>query len=286
LLSLILGCHPEVDAPGELNKLVRVWRRGDFCTCGERVRECAFWTAVWRDWMGANGLAGTPPYEELQGAVEWPRHLPMLLARRRRRSLAFRHYAEATTRLFDTIAALSGCPVVVDSSKAPRRAYALTQTPGLDVRLIHLVRDPRGVCYSMTKALRKDLEAGVGIDRPGWPIRKTAMHWMLRTTIAAWIRRRHGADRAILVRYEDLVADPLTTLERIGVATGLDLSEVARGLAQGQTIRPRHVAIGNQMRMAKEIRVQIDDEWARSMHPRDRRLVEILTGPWLRALGY
>ncbi len=63
----------------------------------------------------------------------------------------FARYAEYTGALFNAIADLSGADVIVDSSKSPARALALSRTPGLDVRMLHLVRDVRGVAYSLRK---------------------------------------------------------------------------------------------------------------------------------------
>ncbi len=286
LLSLILASHPTIEGPGEIAALCRAWRRGHFCTCNRRVSECPFWTAVVRTWFERSGLDTMESYEELRARHETLRCLPMLAVRRRRPWPALRGYLEATTSLIETIASLSGRPIVVDASRTPPRAYALAGDPGLDVRLVHLVRDPRAVCFSLTRGRGQALADGVGRTAAPQPVRRTAARWIRQNVVAAWVRRRHDPRHSVSVRYEDLVADPGGTLGRIGSAIEVDLSGVVQAVEQGEAIRPRHVAAGNRMRMAKEIRLRLDDEWTRAMSARDRRLAELLTGPWLRAYGY
>lgn len=286
LLGLLLARHPAIEAPGELRTLVDAWRRGHFCSCGLRVRECAFWTAVVREWLQRSRLESVEVYEGLRQRAESVRCLPMLVLRTRRPSPPFQRYLEATASLFATIASLSGRPVVVDTSKTAARACTLNLVPEVDVRLVHLVRDPRGVCFSMTKPRAEDLAAGVPSTRGPQPVRRTAARWILRNVIAAWVRRRHDPARSVLVRYEDLVADLSGTLGRIAAAIDVDLGEVIRGVRQGEAIETRHVATGNRLRMAKAIQFRFDDEWTRAMPARDRRLAETLTAPWRRAYGY
>ena len=286
LLSLLLASHPTIEGPGELAALCRAWRRGHFCTCVHRVSECPFWSVVVREWLRRSGLDSIDSYDELRERHESLRSLPILAVRRRRPWPALRVYLAATTGLIETIASHSGRPVVVDASKAPPRAYALTAAPALDVRLVHLVRDPRAVCFALTRGRGQDLAAGVGRATVPQPISRTAMRWIRQNVLAAWVRRRHDPRHSVMVRYEDLLADPRGTLGRIGDAIEVDLSEVGRSAEQDGAIRPRHVAAGNRMRMASEIRLRLDDEWSHAMSARDRRLAELLTGPWLRAYGY
>jgi len=77
----------------------------------------------------------------------------------------FARYAEYTQILFDTIAELSGAEVIVDSSKSPARALALSRMPGFEVNMLHLVRDVRGVAYSLRK-LNNAAQAGKGSKAP------------------------------------------------------------------------------------------------------------------------
>ena len=106
------------------------------------------------------------PSEEGVDAVWWPArrcgvhrhtkrirggkwHLRRLL--RQRPSLRFQAYDQQVRALFQAIRAVSGKRVVEDTTKTPSRALVLSMISGVDVRILHLVRDGRGVAWSMEK---------------------------------------------------------------------------------------------------------------------------------------
>ena len=53
--------------------------------------------------------------------------------------------------MYRAVLDVSGCALVVDSSKLPSYGFVLGQVPDLDVRFVHLVRDPRGAAYSWSR---------------------------------------------------------------------------------------------------------------------------------------
>ncbi len=55
------------------------------------------------------------------------------------------------TQLYRAIANVADADYVVDSSKAPAYAIILSRMRNVDIRLLHMVRDVRGVAYSATK---------------------------------------------------------------------------------------------------------------------------------------
>ena len=60
-------------------------------------------------------------------------------------------YRRILTKLYCAIQSVSGSQVIVDSSKGPRYAMLLNEIPEIDLRVVHLVRDSRGVVYSWQK---------------------------------------------------------------------------------------------------------------------------------------
>ena len=53
-----------------------------------------------------------------------------------------------------------GASVIVDSSKIPTHTLLLARSRELDVRMVHLVRDSRGVAYSNQKHVVKRVTTG------------------------------------------------------------------------------------------------------------------------------
>jgi len=156
LLERVLGELPGVCPLGEV---VHLWQRDvrddERCGCGVRFSRCAFWRAV-----GAEAFGGWPNLDvekvlTLQRTVERTRHIPRLAAPRltaRRRALVT-GYADHYARLYRAAAAVSGARVLVDSSKHGALAYCLRWADDVDLRVVHVVRDSRGVAYSWTKRI-------------------------------------------------------------------------------------------------------------------------------------
>src|SRR4028119_2007019 len=190
ILDVVLGNHPHIESVGEVNKLVRTgWisresLRGidpkrlqvPICTCGKRLdvlyvdtpdEACPFWSRVRREWVERTDPDSIESYPKLRGNFERTRSASLvqqylrLLYEKRRRSASFRSYAGLTRAFFESIRAVSGKPVIVDCSKISVRTVALGMTPGIDLYVVHLVRDGRGVIASKISSYREDRRAGV-----------------------------------------------------------------------------------------------------------------------------
>lgn len=139
----------------------------------------------------------------------WSRHLPKM------RSVSGLKYRKFTPALYHDIAKASGKEIALDLSKT-RVWRSLRWPPNLrwmgraDYGFIFLVRDSRGVVAS---AIRR----GKDFDQ----IVKMHFKWMKRfyRFIAGY------GERALLVRYEDLCADPRKELERICKFMRVDFEE-------------------------------------------------------------
>jgi hypothetical protein len=295
LLDILLGNHPRLQGVGELADLPRGgWMENQYCTCYRPARDCPFWSGVRRAWaerVGKNDdddVVVVEGYLELQDSFtrlrRWPR---LLLEERRGPSARFRAYAGQTAALFEAVREVGGRSVVVDSSKSPSRAFALAMMPGIDLRLVHLTRDGRGVAASYKKNWRKDFRAGVTRDVRARPVWKTAAVWTLVNLEAEWVRRRLGAGKVAHVRYEDLVRDPGGVLGEIGRLIDADLTGLADAVSAGEVVRVEHNIAGNHLRMSENIRLRPDaGRWRDKLSSGERRLSWALMGWLLRRYGY
>ena len=67
----------------------------------------------------------------------------------------WKQLAQWYERLYAAAATVSGASVLVDSSKHAALAYCLRFAPSIDLRVVHVVRDSRGVAYSWTKTVTR-----------------------------------------------------------------------------------------------------------------------------------
>jgi Sulfotransferase family len=316
ILDIVLGNHPHVESVGEVKKLVRTgWisresLRGidpkrlqvPICTCGKRLdvlyvdtpdEACSFWSSVRSQWVERTDPASIESYPKLRGNFE--RQRPALLVQqflrllyeRRRRSASFRSYAGLTRAFFESIRAVSRKPIIVDSSKSPTRAFALGMTPGIDLYVVHLVRDGRGVIASLRKTFEKDIQAGIMWDHKGRSMWKSVAHWIVRNLATEWVCAQLGPKRTMRLRYEDFVADPKGALERIGFLLELDLTDVAEAATSGKPMQAGHNVGGNRTKKSGIITLRPDaQEWRTALSPTEQRLSWASMGWLMRLYGY
>ncbi len=286
VLDSVLGNHPLIQSVGELSRLASdAWIQDFYCSCGKRAKECPFWSAVHDAWCAENDNFSAQEYLELQNNVEQV-HLPLLTSERWKKKKNFQLYAEQTILVLKAIQKISNCSIIVDSSKAIERAYVLSLMPEIDLRVIQLVRDPRGVVWSHKKAFKKDVQNGLPRDIRPHPTWRAALYWCRMNLQADWLRRYLGPERALLVRYEDFMLDTVPVLQRIGDFIGVDLTDVQRRIDESEKLYFAHTIAGNRVRMKGNLQLKFDQEWRQNLAPQDRRITELLSG-WLMArYGY
>jgi hypothetical protein len=310
ILDIVLGNHPQIESVGEVMNLIRTgWisqeslrgidqrrLRVPLCTCGKRLdvlyvdapeEACPFWSSVRREWVERVDGGSIESYPKLQEAFELKRRWPRLLYERRKPSASFRSYSRLTLAFFEAIRAVSGKPIIVDSTMVPVRAFALGMVPGIDLFVVHLVRDGRGVIASHRKSFEKDLQAGIMWDHKGHPMWKTAVRWTIQNLTAEWVSTQLGPKRTMRLRYEDFVADPKTALERIGSLIELDLTDVADATSSGKPMQAGHNVGGNRTKKSGTITLRPDaKEWKSALSPTEQRLSWMLMGWLMRRYGY
>jgi hypothetical protein len=225
-------------------------------------------------------------YNNTQNEIESIHHWPFVQQERWKNSRNFQMYAEQTVLLLRSIQMISGCSMIVDSSKGVERAFALSLIPEVNLRIIQLVRDPRGVVWSHKKAFAKDLQNGLPRDIRSEPAWRAALYWCRMNVQADWLRRRVGPERSMLVRYEDFMIDTLPVLQRIGRFIDMDLESVQRMIDEGQKLYFDHTIAGNRVRMQGELRLKYDQEWRQKLSVAERTVTEFLTAWLMVRYGY
>jgi len=318
ILDVVLGNHPQIESVGEASNLIRNgWisreslrgipkdrLRIPICTCGKRLdvlyvdapgEACPFWSSVRREWVERTDRDSIESYPKLQNDFElkrrWSRYgldsVPRLLYEKRRPSASFRSYARLTRTFFESIRAVSGKPIIVDSSKSPARALAFGMIPGIDLYVVHLVRDGRGVITSHRRSFEKGLQAGIMWDHKGRPMWKTVVRWIVLNLATEWLCTQLGPKRTTRLRYEDFVADPKSALERIGSLIELDLTDVADAASSGKPMRAGHNIGGNRTKKSGSITLRPDaEEWRTALSPTEQRLSWLSMGWLMRRYGY
>lgn len=256
------------------------------CGCGVALPDCAFWKAVHREAGGTVELTA-PEFFGLGQVARW-RHLSLTLLPGRRR-WSERLYGERwrrCERLYAAVAAVSGAEVIVDCSKALPYAYMLSLMPSLDLRVVHLVRDARAVAYSW-KRLKPapDRVAGEYMGQRGRA--KAAVLWAVSNLGTELFFGNAGPERYLRLRYEDLVAAPRESLDRILRMATARPAAIPFADEHTVVVEPTHSIAGNPDRMRSgPVELRYDGEWMTRQSRSDRRVVTALTWPLLARYGY
>jgi hypothetical protein len=283
LLDLLLGSLPGACSLGEF---ARVWSRASepdqYCGCGRLFAECPFWTDVAQDAFGGFEAVDPARLHRFERRMSVGKYLPGLRFPRFLPSSVrdqFRRDAELRGALYRGAAARSGARVLVDSSKHLHYLLATRQVPGVDLKVVYLVRDPRGVVNSWTRPKPEVVDGKVVHTMSTRSLRYSAQNWARQR-----VRDRillAGTGGLLRIRYEDLCRDPAATVQRIMKFAGHP--EMA-GAFDPTNIVPanHHTAGGNPMRTGTEpITIRLDDGWLCEMSKADQRAVTWRTLPWL-----
>lgn len=295
LLTRMLGQVPGFVAVGETG---RIWDKGlgenMECGCGEPFRSCAFWTrvgeAAFGGWDGVDAREATRLRDHLtlKGRAPHPFALPLVLWPRLSKGFTadVERYASLMRRLYAGIAEASGGATIVDSMKQPAHVYMMSRLQGLDVHVVHLVRDPRGVAYSKTKWIHRQ-----GARADEFRVRrtppKTAEKW-------TWMNLSFDAlpwtgEPVTRVTYESLVGSPERTVATVLRGIGRPPGDGDLGFIQGNQVdlAVDHFAAGSRMRLqAGPVPLVLDEVWRRELSTSHRRLVTAMSLPLLRRYGY
>lgn len=288
LLDRMLGEVPGVVSSGEL---VHLWERGvaadERCGCGEPFTACPLWTEVGRKAFGGWEALDVAHVIGLKRAVDRNRYIPAMLAKallpRYRHQL--QEYAELLGKMYGALGEVAGASVIVDSSKHASYGYLLRAVPGIDLRLVHAVRDPRGVANSWLKQRRRPEVARGESYMPIYSPGRSGVLWTGHNAMVEGLARLVPS---IVVRYEDLIDDPERQLRRVlrlaGVPDEVPLDHLDAGSV---TLGQGHTVAGNPMRFRTgRMVLRRDEGWRSGLPRRSQALVAVATWPLRRRYRY
>ena len=270
---------------------LRSVRDDERCGCGQAFSACPFWQQVGRAAFGGWGQLDVDRVTRLRAQVDRGRFLPQLASARLRSRLqpALDEYVGYYQRTYAAIGQVSGSPVVIDSSKHASLAFCLRSSPGVDLRVVHMVRDSRAVAYSWGKVV--DRPDAAGSQMATYKPASAALRWNVQNS-ALQLLSQLGTP-TLRVRYEDFVQDPAATLSEIAAFPGLPAGPDFGFLAADGPGRWRaelaatHTASGNPMRFTTgRVPIRYDATWQTAMLTGNRRTVTALTLPLLMRYGY
>ena len=285
LLSFLLNAHPQIASIGEMDGLLRKNPNEYVCSCGTPIRRCEFWQAM-RHEMAQHGCEFDVANFAMKFLFDGPRwmqrlrsdsfHSQFLDAIREMaiRSLPgesqrFQQRVARNRAFVESVLKLTGKKIFVDTSKDRLRARALKMFSTYDVRVIHLVRDPRGVIASR---LRRHSDI---------PVSQAAREWVdLHIKLQDYAHLLNPA-KFMGLRYEDLCRDPRALLQKLyrfcGALPSFEPSEFKS---------TAHHIVGNPMRLKSVSVIKLDESWREQLPIEQQKEIWQIAGNLSVQYGY
>ena len=287
VLGNVLGELPGFFAAGEVRFLWERTVQGRLCGCRSPVASCQVWGKVL---SVVRERGGATPEEMLAAdrAVLRPHHLPSLLMRRPGNVAgdpSLLRYATTLRTTYEALAEVTGTDIIVDTSKRPTNGAVARLLPGIEVKFLHLVRDPRGVAYSQSRSKPNPDGAPSGRMATLSPVTSCAL-WSATNVMGDALRWRVGRRRSLLLLYDELVARPERSIGRI--LRLLEEERSPRIFTDDRTVRigEHHTVAGNADRfLTGDVTFRSDDRWLHEMATADRRLVGMMAAPLILRYG-
>ena len=275
ILANTLGQVEGFFSGGELNF---IWKHAlienRLCGCGRPSRECPFWGPGLRRRI-RRPERGAGPRDDAAAVFRRPHapHPPDADGRREAedkgapRQVPGQHGTGCTGPSSPSRAAAW-------SSIPPRSRPTATLwawCPGVDLRVLHLIRDPRAAAYSWAKKKRQPDSAEREFMHQKTPTQSAVLWDAWNGAIEAlW---RHTPENYLRLRYEDFIAEPRQSFEQILKLVGEQEASLPLEGERAVKLGISHTVSGNPNRFdTGTVELRQDRAWQKKMKPRDKAL--------------
>ena len=291
LLGRILG---EVEGFFLVGELRYFWDRGlienRLCSCGATFENCPVWQKVMSRAFEGKSRVDAKKLVDLRERGLRTRHILLapVYGNPQVKLDRLGEYLAMLGDLYRAVQDVSGARFIVDTSKFPSYGYILQNITEIDLYVLHLVRDPRAVAYSWESRRKPKMRADNSPDDLMIPHNyiKSSLVWN-EWNFAIERTWRRSPRRYMLLRYEDFVEDPQSSVRNILRFMGEGLSELP--FKGEQEILPGafHTFSGNPDRFRSgTIKIRPDREWKQRMSSARQAVVSTVSWPGLLRYGY
>jgi hypothetical protein len=290
LLGRVLGQIDQFFLVGELRYL---WDRGLIenrsCSCGAAFDQCPVWQEIVSRTF-EDGRVSAEALVRLREEGLRTRHMLLTPTQRslRAKVAGMGEYPALVEKLYKVVREVSQSRVIVDTSKFPSYGYVLRNMSSVDLYVLHLVRDPRAAAYSWGSRRKMKLDSGVGSSKFMTPhnFAESSLAWN-EWNLALETLRRQEPGRYMLLRYEDFVESPRSTVESILRLLGEGAKSSPFNGDRQVSLAVPHTFSGNPDRFSGgEITIEPDAAWKRNMSATRQAAVAALTWPGMIRYKY
>lgn len=247
-MATVLAKAPQLLTIGEIHQFLDYLVNQKQCACGQQLSNCAFWSPIAESITDRYSLEQLQDLKQRTEAAESHLNLPKAFLKTDKEFVAF------FANFHQILANHYPNKVFLDSSKYVGRALQLSRIKSLDLKVIYVVRDIRGVAYSFGKQ----------VQTPKSPL-KALNYYGLINFVSLMAQFILGKKRVRRVKYEDFVANPQPTLESLQEFLNIDLKNVQTALKNNDPFEMPHIIAGNRLKHNKTIKLRPDLDWKENL---------------------
>lgn len=292
-LERLLQYQPSIRSCGEMANFFRNYGvNSNRCSCGYSLERCQFWGAIAKKMFQKNFF---PTDFYSCSRIQKKREGHWSHGGSFHPDIYHDSYATFMRPFFDALVQTSSeKKILIDSSKTSYstlfRPEAISQLDIFSLHIIHLIRDPKGVVWSVKKGLNRVLEGGME-NKPSMPVARALVGWIFANIAADRLKNYFGESKYYMLKYEDLIEDPVKVLHHISFKWNIDLQEsicAAKKAKYSSVIQLPiiHQLSGNRMRFSTTFSIKPDYTWKEKMNPKTKVMIKTLTMPFSKKYGY
>lgn len=281
VLDMLLGNQQEIFGGGELWSFFQDITNGvTKCSCDQGLKECPVWNAVIQ-----NILVDFDSSQFQNKSTIIERYNPIYRLGLSKKDTQL--YGEVWGEFFKSVGSVTSSEYVVDSSKTTYltacRLKSMALYTDIPIKIIHLVRDPRAVMWSLCRGDNKLMEENLP-SKIRAATTKSLVGWYIANRIASQLTHELEVS-SVTIRYEDLVNSTPKTIDHIANSLQLDLNDLSLKLKNSADIESGHGIAGNRTRRNKTFKLKADMEWKTKL-PKSSCQLAKLVAPLARSYGY
>lgn len=275
ILNRVLGQIDGFVAWGELRD---IWQHGiaenRHCTCGALFADCSAWQKIFNEAFNGIEQIDTEEISRLQKktrSMVLPHYFGLLEDKVFKKRTS--PYLNKLEKLYHTIQTTTDSKVIVDSTKASWYGYALGLLPSIDLYIVHIVRDPKGVCYSLEqRKCQGELESQ-------WynPLH-ASLSWNLKNYGVETLLSS-SPERYLRINYESFMQTPQTIIKQILNLIGEEVTELPFTDRSTVKMSMDHIVTGSPSSRSDlgTVKLKLDERWKKDMKSIDRSIVNMFT---------
>tara|TARA_B100000795_G_C22742844_1_gene416107 strand:- start:399 stop:1244 length:846 start_codon:yes stop_codon:yes gene_type:complete len=244
-LATFLGNNSEIINLGEMHQFFEHLSEKKECSCGEKLVECNFWKNKISKELLNSSFNNRELSENFESHLSIVKHTFKLFDKKE-----IEKYTSVHSKILQNINLNNDKKVLLDSSKYIGRALALKNINHLDLKVIYVVRDVRGVINSFSKKVQTSKS----------PL-STIVYYVFINSIVEFVTLLFFRKKIIKIRYEDLIENPVHLFDKLERFLTIDLADIKEKIKKEEAFKIGHIIGGNRLKKNKKIYFRKDISW-------------------------